>query len=91
MDVLLKWAVDKTGASRFAVDAVLTAMQDGVERSDEQIANIVRRRDGRPYAPDTIRHARLALCLGTRLKWTGKVTKTRYGKPTQTWALREKA
>ena len=80
-------AVQQTGASRHAVQAVRDLMQDGLPRSDEEIAAAVRRPGGGRWSPDTARHARLALTIAGVLRWSGKVRDAVYGRPSCVWVL----
>lgn len=82
---LITLAIAKVGASRPAVKAVRNVMSDGGARSDEEIAALCRKPSGKPWAPDTVRHARLALQEAGAIKWTGAVRKTSWGGTSCEW------
>ncbi len=81
-------AIRSTGASRVAVLAVAACMRDGLGRTDEEIAALVRRPSGKLWAPDTVRHARLALQIANHLRWNGHTRPTVYGVPSCVWVWR---
>jgi hypothetical protein len=81
----LEGAIEETGASRLAVKAVQALMQDGAQRTDEEIASAVRKPGGGRWSPDTVRHARFALQIAGALRWTGAVKETVYARPSRSW------
>lgn len=60
------------GASRRVAHLVQAIMSDGIPRTDWEIWRVVTKPPASYVAPDTIRHARLALEEAGFLAWTGE-------------------